>query len=195
MIRRPYGTKEAHLICTNKCGNKSNKLIAVEKAMLDGLQKYLNNIEINLDETENIKTNATEISLLEKNINDLHNELKTLETQRLKTFDLLEQGIYDIATFTERSNLLAERINAINQSIDTCIKQLQKLKESYVDIDESIKELKHILDVYPKLDKPKDKNLLLKSVLEKIVYYKEKNWKSDNFKITLYHKTLGNIEL
>jgi DNA invertase Pin-like site-specific DNA recombinase len=195
MIRRPYGTKEAHLICTNKCGNKSNKLIAVEKAMLDGLQKYLNNIEINLDETENIKTNATEISLLEKNINDLHNELKTLETQRLKTFDLLEQGIYDIATFTERSNLLAERINAINQSIDTCIKQLQKLKESYVDIDESIKELKHILDVYPKLDNPKDKNLLLKSVLEKIVYYKEKNWKSDNFKITLYHKTLGNIEL
>ncbi len=194
MVRRPYGDKEPHLICLNKCGIKSNKLATVETTILDELEKYLNNIEVNSDKQSNISMDV-EINLIQKNINSLQNELEMLESQRLKTFDLLEQGIYDISVFTERSNLLSEKLDITNKAIDTCIKQIKKLKKSNINTDESIKELKYILDAYPKLDNPKDKNLLLKSVLEKVVYYKEKDWLPDNFEITLHHKRLENVDL
>ena len=56
---------------------------------------------------------SREYDATENDIQIAKNELAKLESQRNKTFDLLEQGIYTEAIFTERNNNIAERIKEV----------------------------------------------------------------------------------
>ncbi len=194
MKRRPYQKSAAFLICESKCGIKSNKFSSVEKAVIDELKKYLYELEVQAAaEPELISDN--EITLLNLNLNELNNELRTLESQQLKTFDLLEQGIYDIPTFTSRSNLLSEKIIEVKNTIERCNNQINALQNIAHSVNDTINQVKNIIDIYPTFEDPKDKNILLKGIIDKIEYYKEKSWGCDDFKITLYPKPLPNSHL
>lgn len=187
MKRRPYYNRAPHIVCEKKCGIKSNKIESVETAILDELRKYLESLTISI--SDNVEQEIyPEIKVLQKNIISLENEIKTLEAQKLKTFDLLEQGIYDVTTFTERSNYIAEKITSTCNAINEAKKQLKELENSKPDKKAYVKKIKHVLDIYPQIENPENKNMLLKSVIEKVVYYKKKDWKSDQFEITLYPK-------
>lgn len=194
MKRRPYKGKEAHLICEKKCGVKSNKFSSVENAVINGLNEYLRKIGVKVSD-DYLTDNKQAIDVLESNISGLENELSVLESQRLKAFDFLEQGIYDVSVFTERSSILAEKILQVKSSIQECESKIKNLKSKQVITNQTIKDIKKIFDAYTQIDEPKDKNILLKSLLEKVVYYKDKSQKSDDFKIELHHKLLGTIDL
>ena len=108
------------------------------------------------------------------------------------TYDLLEQGIYNADIFLERSRSLSERINQTNNDINTLSKDLDieiQREESAVTI---IPKVEKLLAVYHDLPDAKAKNDMLKEVLEKIVYIKEKkasrNGSLDDFQIILYPK-------
>lgn len=194
MQRRPYVKTEPFLICSNKCGIKSNRFSSVEKAVIEELKKYLHTLEIKLEAGPQKPFND-EIALLTQNLNELKNELKTLETQHLKTFDLLEQGIYDVATFKARSELLSNKITEVKNAIKTCEAKIQSLNNANDNLNNTITQIKNVIDIYPTLDEPKDKNMLLKGILEKVEYYKEKDWGSDEFRLKLYPKTSFNSRL
>lgn len=188
MKRRPYADKNPHLICENKCGIKSNKFETVEKAVIEGIEKHLTYLRLNVDK-KNSNKSVDKVNVIKSNLDSLNHQLKLLETQRLKTFDLLEQGVYDTATFTERSNSINSKISSVNKAITECNAWLSNLENSCFDNKSVIAELNNVIQTYWTLKEPKEKNALLKSILEKVTYFKDKTWKSDNFEVTLHYKT------
>ncbi len=188
MVKRPVVGKPPRVMCPKNCGQKSNAFKSVEDLILNELEKYYNNLLVDASKKKNKKTSNVESALLEKNISNLENECKTLEQQRIKTYDLLEQGVYDIATFTERLNFIQEKLKLLNSAIEASKNQLLQIKASTSQSTEYITMLRNILDAYYKIESPKDKNLLLKSVLDKVGYNKEPDAKVDEFKIKIYPK-------
>jgi transposase len=63
MKRRPYNNQNPHLICENKCGIKSNKIETVEKAIIEGIEKHLYYLRLNVDGNNNNKY-ASKINVL-----------------------------------------------------------------------------------------------------------------------------------
>jgi site-specific DNA recombinase len=184
MVLRKYGDKAPHIICKNKCGNKSSRFDYIESAVIDALEDYLKQLQATKDEIISKNINNT---LFKKQLESLNKELLTLNNQRLKLFDLLEQGIYDNNTFIERSNNIAERIKETETTIQNVQKNIdmnnkkQNKTKSYIKI-------KNVIDAYKVSNNIAQKNELLKSILYKIEYRKSKEQKGDDFEIRLFPK-------
>ena len=189
MKRRPYKHSPPFIVCDSKCGSKSSKFELVEAAILNELKKYLHEIKVRA-ETEKVSETPEEALILKQKLPSLTAELKTLDSQRAKAYDLLEQGVYDIAVFTERNALLSSKIEEVSAAIKNCLDQIEALENSYQSINDSIALLSSVIDLYPTLDGAKEKNALLKTVIEKIVYFKEKGKYLDDFTLKLYPKTI-----
>lgn len=98
----------------------------------------------------------------------LEAELSKAKRKLSRMHDLLEQEIYDINTFLERSKIVNDRITAL----ETAVKEItdeQKLPQIYYD--EAIEKLKYVIDNFNSSD-PEEKNRLLHSAVRKIYYNK-----------------------
>ena len=99
---------------------------------------------------------------------------------------------FDTDTFLDRSKEIGERIKTAEgerKAIEADL-QLEELREeSRISI---IPKVERLLDTYFQLGSAATKNDLLKDVLEKVVYVKEKGgrWHNspDDFELTLYPK-------
>lgn len=189
MVKRPVGDKPPRIMCPKNCGQKSNFFKPVEDLLIDELEKYYSDLIFESSIIKNSGENV-ELSLLEKGITNLENEIKTLEQQRSKIFDLLEQGVYDIGVFTERSNSIQERLNSLVELIGNSKEQLEQLKSDKTPKQDYIVQLRSVLDAYNKSESAKNKNLLLKSVLDKVTYDKKPDAGIDDFKIKVHPKTV-----
>ncbi len=187
MVKRPVGSKPPRIMCIKNCGQKSNFFKPVEDLLLTELEEYYSFLILEANTTKKNSENV-ELTLLEKSIVNLDNELKILEQQRLKTYDLLEQGIYDLSVFTERSNTIQMKINSIVDLIVNSKNQLDQLRSDKTPKQEFIFQLRSVLDAYHKIDNAKDKNILLKSVLSKVTYNKKAEAGVDEFAINIYPK-------
>ncbi len=187
MVKRPVGKKPPRIMCPKNCGQKSNFFKPVEDLMLAELEKYYCDLIFESSMIQNSNENV-EVSLLEKGIANLEKELSTLELQRAKTFDLLEQGVYDINIFTERSNSIQVRLASLVELIGNSKKQLVQLKSDQTPKQEYITQLRSVLDAYNQIESAKDKNLMLKSVLDKVTYHKSPDAGINEFSIKIYPK-------
>lgn len=190
MVYRPYTTQKPHIKCYNnpRCNNKASNFELVERRLLESLEDWLSKYKADWD---NHKKDEEGINLLEVNdsaLKNLKRELKESERQKENLYDLLERGIYSEDVFLERSNLLADRIDEIKKSIKKTEKELDRQKERTKAKKKVIPEIEKVLDLYRNTDDPKQKNALIKSVLEKAVYRKEKHQWRDEFKLTIYPK-------
>ena len=169
MQRRNYRSGHIDgLICPlPHCKNIGSHLYIVEKAILSSLQSYLIEYEETLasykenEPTQELDINSVE--LIEKEIEKAKNQLN-------KAFDLLEQEVYDNNTFIERSKTLKQKINELEKekekySIKTKQKKLEKIKDV-------IPKLKDVINTYSNNLPAKNRNELLKSVINKVYYIK-----------------------
>ncbi len=184
MRYRPYLKSDPHLMCINKCGNKSSKYAYVEKRVLSALKEYLD--QYNFDISNRTEAVGSNESALKSSITQLERQLSEAYTQKDNIFDLLEKGIYSLETFTQRSNNIALKIDAIKQSINDTTLIYHKALDRKSYKDEFIPRITKLIDEYPNLKTADDKNLLLKSVLEKVEYIKDRNCRNDNFEIRIY---------
>ncbi|MDK2824548.1 MAG: site-specific recombinase [Clostridia bacterium] len=193
MVYRPYKHQQyPHIICYNRfCKNKSSRFEYVEKKIIEGLKNWLKQYKAqweNFKESEENYSHNNVIEIKQKALQNLERELKELEKQKNNLHDLLERGIYDIDTYLSRSQIIAERIENCRKTIENtkqAILHEQKKEKAQKQI---IPALEHVLEIYPKTEDPAQKNSLLKSVLEKAVYKKERYQKDDNFSLVLYPK-------
>jgi len=194
MNRRPYKSGNPSLMCPEPtCSNVSSSLYLVEEKILKSLEEWLYNYKIktNLEEDNNKKQDVEE-KVIEEAINKLSNELKTLEKQSNNLYDLLEQGIYTTDIFLERSKIIANKIESTKKDK----KQLEENLKEFYNREKNrkviIPKVEKVLDLYYTLDEPAEKNSLLKEVLNKVVYTKEKGgrWsgKEDSFKLQIFPK-------
>lgn len=179
MVLRKYGAKAPHIICTKKCGCKSSRFDYVENAILTSLKDYYDQLEVVIKENKEEDKSV----LYKKQIELLNKELHTLKIQKNNIFDLFEQGKYDEEMFIERSNNVSSRIESINSQIGLLKKNIEKTRKTSI----TSKEIKDVIDAYY-LSDIKEKNELLKSILFKVEYKKERNQRNDEFDIKLFPK-------
>ena len=155
-------------MCNNpNCQNNSTDLKAIEKYILNSIQKYFN-YTVDFSNYER-KDNSTELFYIDR-------ELKKLTLQLNNIFDLLEQKIYNRETFLERKQVLEENINILNSQKEKILSNTPQLNS----IDSPIT----ILELYNRIEDIKSKNRLLKNIFSKIYYSKIDN----NIEITIYSK-------
>ncbi len=180
MVMRKLRGTDRILCKNNKCNNISNRFDSIEKSIIDALENYLKSYKVKLPEL-NKKTN---LRLYEQQINNLKKELKILNEQKLKLFDFLERGIYDENTFLERSKNLDERIETTNENMNNLNKIIAKKNE--IIKKEDIIKFEKILDSYKSTTDIRLKNELMKTLVFKIEYFKNK--KGNDFKIKVFPK-------
>ncbi|OIJ22028.1 recombinase family protein [Anaerobacillus alkalidiazotrophicus] len=188
MVYRPYTRQAAHLMCSNKhCHSRSARFDYVEKRVIEALRMWLEQFKANWEAYTPKEDKGTEmLDIKRKSIILLQKELEEMEQQKNRLHDFLERGVYDEETFLDRSQLLSKKTNDIRLSIEEIKVDLQlenKREEAQKNI---IPIMENVLDVYYKDDDAERKNVLLKTVLDKAIYKKEKHQRNDDFELVLY---------
>nr|WP_025775190.1 recombinase family protein [Clostridium botulinum] len=180
MVMRKLRGTDRILCKNNKCNNISNRFDAVEKSVVESLENYLKAYKVNLPELNK----TSNLKLYEQQISTLKKELKILNEQKLKLFDFLERGIYDEDTFLKRSKNLDERIEITNESLSNLNQIIAK--ENKAIKEEDIIKFEKVLDSYKSTADIRLKNELMKTLIFKIEYTKNK--KGNDFKIKVFPK-------
>ncbi|MDP4179060.1 MAG: recombinase family protein [Bacillota bacterium] len=179
MVLRKYGDRKPHIIC-NKCKNKSSRFDYIEKAIIESLENYLIDLDTKVEKDNN--NNNEDLSFYTNQLELFKKEYKTLESQNLQLFDLLEQKVYSAETFIMRSNYIAERLNNIKNEID----KIKEIIETQKKPDDTKIILKNAINIYKESKNISLKNEVLKGVLIKVEYTKLKEQKNDDFNIQLF---------
>ncbi len=153
----------------------------VEKAFLDAIKQELCNIKIR--ESNNVANNSLE---LQDALQQVKKELAQVIVQKNKLHDLLELNIYTIDVFLDRNKLLDEKIKLLNNTINSIKSKVDIYKKNQMVITT---EVKNVFECYKQADS-NSKNALLKSIIESVSYYKENDWETNQFALTIKYKDL-----
>lgn len=157
------------LLCQKKGCIVSSRLDLVEKALLSSIREEMEKLSAESDGTGNQAEDHT----LEM-ARSLEKDIRTARQQESRLHDLLEQGVYDTATFMARHNVLQERI----EKLESARSQLHPPRKK--DVKAMQERILRVLADYP-TSSPAERNQLLKSILEKAVYTKSKGAKPAEF--------------
>ena len=183
MIMRVHKASRPSLMCQNPhCDNVSSPVEEVEAKLLESLELWLEKYKLDIKETPTIDLTEKKESALAEYLS----EKEKLQIQQSKLHDLLEQGVYTIDTFLERSKTLSERQQAIDDKVT--LLQAEIASEKQRKRHNIIPKLDNLLKIYFSTDDIKMKNDLLKDVLQKAVYKKDKNSSMCEFNLTIYPK-------
>lgn len=188
MILRPYTTQKPHMMCVKQkqCHTKSTQFYLIEKRLLDSLEAWLTDYKAQWQENELPKDDDAGIDVWKNTLNNLHKEAEILQKQKNSLFDYLERKIYTEEVFLERSQTIADRLSENQLAIQETEKELENEKKRISAQQEIIPSVEKVLDLYKKTDDPADKNALLKSVLDKVEYFKSRGQFKDDFDLVLY---------
>ena len=154
----------------------------VEEALLNALEKKLEALRYQPehDHTEDLAN-------MKRTIVVLDNELGRNSARRSKLYDLLEDGIYDRATFLdrmERSTKEAENIQLRLADARSKLEALEKANSRNLET-----AIETALTLWPESDAA-GRNALLKSILGNSEYSKAKKTKPRDFTLYLDYKSL-----
>ena len=117
-------------------------------------------------------------------VKKIETELKTLESQQDKLYDLLEQGVYTNEIFMQRNGKLKEKQKQLEKSLENA----KALSVPEIDYAEKILGLYEVLEILKNPDADvSTKNTLLKKSVKEIRYtrHTENHTKWDNTPFTL----------
>ena len=191
MIRRPYRSGyQDGLICTGPgCTNVGSHLQVVEERLLQALESWLAKYRLKLEESP-VQDTSPEVEVLKQSIEHTASEIATIEKQIARLHDFLEQGIYSVEVFMERSKGLNERLAEMRNQKAALEEKLSKLQTKPAELASFIPRVERVIELYRALEDPAQKNELLKEVLEKAVYIKPRanRGKIDAFELAIYPK-------
>ncbi|MBU5331451.1 recombinase family protein [Anaerocolumna aminovalerica] len=191
MVRKLSMNGSATLACTvPQCGNVSSKLEYVEDSVLDALEGWVKEYRTSLKPSE-IKDSKLKLNVLEKNIRDNQNKLQELQNQLNTVFEMLEKGVYTTEQFLQRSQAVSSQIEDAKSLSESLSKELKREQSAAENRSYIIPRVEHLLKVYNSLPDAQSKNALLKEVVKKVVYTKERDGKCKDvdpkdFTIALY---------
>lgn len=168
MVRTPmYGHLAGidYLKCsTPRCPTSSCPLADVETMILEALSSWVESVQhfdappqpSAQDETSSQRAAAQA-------------RVDELQKRRARLMDLLETGVYDSATYAERNALLMAELKEATSALDSIPERLPTMQERLTQL---LPHLQHVLQVYDAAATPSDKNKLLRTVVERVVYHK-----------------------
>lgn len=190
MVRRPSpGNSPDYLICREPtCTNVGSTIERVERKLLAGLQSWASEYRIHIE--NNTKEPISDNS--KSPLPVLRSEEEKLLKQSDRIHTLLEQEVYSVQEFLERSKAITVKLKKVQETIKSIERQSRVINEQQAMQKEIIPKIDALLNVYNTLSSPEAKNKMLKQVLEKAIYTKEHStrWHGDpdDFKLVLYPK-------
>jgi site-specific DNA recombinase len=193
MVRRPYsnGYPDTLMCPVTACKNVSSHLSLVEKRVIEGLKDWLAGYKLKWQIDDNPKkTTKSALDMARKSLIKLEKEIDTIRIQQSNLDDLLEQGVYDIDKYKQRSQMLDARL----KQAEADYKELQAKIAEEEQREEARKlivpKVEKLIETYYALPTPQAKNDMLKEVLEKVEYTKKQGgrWHTspDDFELVLY---------
>lgn len=190
MTIRTYKSKKDSLRCYKNCGVKSSYIYLVEERALQIIFQELNRIKYEFEYSgRNMNVVDNKFEIMSSLIKSTQKEYETLNQQKNKLYDLLEQGIYDNDTFLNRMEILSANIDSVKNVINKAEIELSELKDT---LDTKIKTMPKITNmiafinnVYFTVD-AQERNNFLKTIVNKIVYSKDNNAEPDGFDLIVH---------
>ena len=173
MIRRPYGNSyKDTLICTyTSCCTMGSDLATVEDLIVQSIKRFLSKFKQTPLEQDTASENAERASYSAA-IAELSKELEQISAQESKAFDLVEQGVYTQEIFTQRTSELSQRRKAACDQLHTLQTALDAMNTRVHAKKEIVPAFRRVLDNYDLAKTSKEKNDLLRSVLDHVDYHK-----------------------
>ena len=162
-------------MCLEKGCIPTHPLEEVESAVLENIREQLAALDVNIENSV-----APDVSQYDKSISTTEKELKSIASQLTKIHELLEQGVYDIDTFIERRDSLNNRTEVLKKFIISEQERRQAVLDS--DLRAASSKIHSVLEVYESCD-PAKRNELLRSIIEYIIYNKEKRGSKNPFTV------------
>lgn len=186
MVRRPYSDgKPDMLLCPNPaCRNVGAYLATVETKLLLALHQWLVDYTLNWSE-QAPKQDHLYAQFRKKAVEDINSRMQKLAHQIDQVHDLLEQGIYSSEIyFTRMEQLTRQQEALLTQRKDLSNENEKNILHNIAPIYDHPSSL---MDLYDRLITPQSKNLMLKELLEKVEYQKEKSsrWSGSPERFTL----------
>lgn len=193
MVRRPYKSgRQDTLLCPHKyCHTVASDLDLVEQEVLAALRAWLREFELDYAATkQRVPRSDDPAATLRPILSNLEKELSQLSDQEQRAYELVEQGVYTPQVFTQRSKAISDKQAAVRKQLETITAQIQELEHLEAARANVAPAIRAALDGYPAAQTPKEKNDILRSVLQKVVYTKttRARWGASDMKITLFPK-------
>ena len=188
-----YGGKKVKFLSCKTCYKVAAvKLDVFESEVLNSLDSILNTYKLYLNDDIENYDDSSKLANYFNLLKQLEKESVTLIKQKEKLHDLLEKGIYDIDTYLDRSKVLADKIENNKNSIDKVKNDIEYESTHSIDISEVVPKLENLLELYTKTNDAAEKNQLLKTVIDSIIYHKEKKQRNGKFEIDINFKSRVN---
>lgn len=184
--------KKDYIICHARgCSNVGSAYDYMETKILIAIKSWYDSYTVELEQQKNEPD--VNRNMLEKSLKSIESEITTLNKQQGNIFDLLEQGVYSTEQFLERSQNLSERMASAKESKASIETNLTRHINGELAAYQLMPKVKHLLEAYDSLPSAAQKNELLKEIIEKIEYRKDKAaahhaGSPDDFQVTLYPK-------
>ena len=191
-MQRSVSRGKPLLYCrTRHCTNSGTYFLDIEKALIEELKQELKNFNYFIENCGEAIDKKKENR--QKEIDLINKEILKKEAMLNRCCEFLEEGIYTKEKYTERVSILEKDLLNLKDNL------IELENSNNTDKEDTIKNaipiLEKVLSEYWSLS-PKDKNVLLKSIIEKIEYTKEKPqgaWASknnveNNFELKIYMK-------
>ena len=192
MTQRTTKGKPASIRCHKHCGGTASSYIyLVEERLVQILSGQLQNLKIKYSDDTGENELKTELTLLEKSLDKSYVQENKLQEQQARQYDFLEQGIYSVDVFVERNQAVADAINREHEKQSELQNQIAAMENRISNVSRLLPNITSSLDflnsIYPELDAEK-KNEFLRSIIDHVVYEKQKGAKPDDFKLRVHLK-------
>lgn len=166
MVRRPYCRGDMLRCTTPNCTIVTTYISIVEDAILDTLKGWTREYGRVVRPPVRDKLIAEAEESTRKQLMDT---IKMLNGQMGKLHDLLERNIYSEDVYLQRSSEIAGRI----KETETALSSLKSVRAPDDMIRNAIPQTRTVIAAYRRASTIEQKNELLKSVIDHVVYFKD----------------------
>lgn len=183
---KPGGSRDRLMCMYPSCSGIVGSTIIeeLEGLLLSSLQHHL--AEITIPEAQQERRNHEE-NLLRTAAEQVEKELAGIATQRARAFDLVELGTYTPEIFTQRMEALAARERELQNQLEELNHRREESAAEARGAKVLAPKIKRIIDLYPGLKSPHEKNNLLKTAINHITYARPKGGTIDDLRLKIYY--------
>lgn len=173
------------LRCKSCNQNRGTRLDLLEEKILENLKDILEHFEQQILSNTVENKNNDKVNNLKHTLSLLEKESLEINKQKNNLHDFLERGVYDVETYLERTQILSKKSDENKKAIKNTIELIENEKTININYNDLVPNLKTVLENYNRTNDVKLKNFLLKTVIDEIIYYKEKGKRTAKFEIEI----------
>ena len=170
--------REPIVFCVSRsnCATISHRYDQVEQMVLDTLRTWLASYDDGGDPFP--QQNLSES--LQSSLAQFERQQSDIDARIQRAYELVETGVYSPEIFVERKSALDNERAYVMQRIESLHAEIEKIADEEKIRQQFVPKLRHMLDVYDSAENAREKNNLLRTVIEKIIYTKTVRVTSNN---------------